>query len=98
VLGVLALFSICEAISYRHNRRLDLTPGKFFTLSQHSLRILDHVDKDVKVLAFFGREDARNNYLRDLFWRMEERQPPIKTRFVDLNRNPALARAYRGGA
>jgi hypothetical protein len=95
VLGVLALFSICEAISYRHNRRLDLTPGKFFTLSQHSLRILDHVDKDVKVLAFFGREDARNNYLRDLFWRMEERQPHIKTRFVDLNRNPALARAYR---
>jgi gliding motility-associatede transport system auxiliary component len=98
VLGVVALLSICEAVSYRHNLRLDLTPGRFYTLSQHSLRILDHVDKDVKILAFFGREDARNNYLRDLFWRMEERQPHIKTRFVDLNRNPALARAYRADA
>jgi gliding motility-associatede transport system auxiliary component len=95
VLGVVALFSIGEAISYRHNLRLDLTPGKFFTLSSHSLRILDDVNKDVKIIAFLGREDARNNYLRDLSWRMEERQPHIKTRFVDLNRNPALARAYR---
>jgi hypothetical protein len=98
VLGVVAVFSVCEAISYRHNFRLDLTPGKVFTLSPHSLRILDHVDKDVKVLAFLGREDARNNYLRDLFWRIEERQPHIKTRFVDLNRNPALARAYHADA
>ncbi|HSD10435.1 MAG TPA: DUF4350 domain-containing protein [Candidatus Binatia bacterium] len=98
VLGVVALFSICEAISYRHNFRLDLTPGKFFTLSQHSLRILDGVNRDVKVLAFLGREDARNNYLRDLFWRIAERQPHIKTRFVDLNRNPALARTYRADA
>jgi gliding motility-associatede transport system auxiliary component len=98
VLGVVALFSICEAISYRHNFRLDFTPGQFYTLSQHSLRILDHVDKDVKILAFLGREDARNNYLRDLFWRIEERQPHITTRFVDLNRNPALARAYHADA
>jgi ABC-type uncharacterized transport system len=98
VFGILALFSVVEAISYRHNGRFDLTPGKYYTLSQHSLRILDQIDKDVKVVGFFGREDARNNYLRDLFWRIEDRQPKIKTRLVDLNRNPALARSYQADA
>ncbi|HUE38771.1 MAG TPA: DUF4350 domain-containing protein [Candidatus Binatia bacterium] len=95
LLGVLAMLTMIEVISYRHNLRLDLTPGKFYTLSQHSLRILDSIDKDVKILGFLGREDARNNYLRDLFWRIESRQPRIRTRLVDLNRNPALARSYR---
>src|SRR4029077_9547203 len=95
LLGVLAMLTMIEVISYRHNLRLDLTPGKFYTLSQHSLRILDSIDKDVKILGFLGREDARNNYLRDLFGRIESRQPRIRTRLVDLNRNPALARSYR---
>ena len=98
VAGLLAMFGVVEAIAYRHNARIDLTPGKFYTLSQHSLRILDQVDKEVKIVGFFGREDARNNYLRDLFWRIEDRQPKIKTRLVDLNRNPALARSYQADA
>jgi hypothetical protein len=98
VAGIIVVFAFIEALSYRHNARLDLTPGKFYTLSQHSLRILDQIDKDVKIVGFFGREDARNNYLRDLFWRIEDRQPKIKTRLVDLNRNPALARSYQADA
>lgn len=94
VLGLLACLSLAEAISYFHNVRLDLTPGKAYTLSPHSLRVIDGIQKPVKILAFVRKEDPRNNFLTDLFWRVTLRQPKITTRVVDLNRNPALARSY----
>lgn len=94
-LGLLGLLSILLAISYNHNLRLDLTPTKVFTMSAHSLHILDGIKKPVKILAFVRKEDPRNTFLTDLFWRMELRQPLINSRVVDINRNPSLARQYK---
>lgn len=94
-LGFLGLLSILHAISYNHNLRFDLTPSQVFTMSQHSLNILDGIQKPVKILAFVRKEDPRNTFLTDLFWRMQLRQPKITSRVVDINRNPSLARAYK---
>ncbi|MGH7898059.1 MAG: hypothetical protein ACREQQ_08905, partial [Candidatus Binatia bacterium] len=98
VAGLLACFAMAIAISYRHPFRLDLTPGQVYTLSQHSIRVIDAVDKPVQILAFVRKEDPRNAYLTDLFWRIGLRQPKISTRVIDINRNPALARSYRADA
>jgi hypothetical protein len=94
-LGLLGLLSILLAISYNHNARFDLTPSQVYTMSQHSLNILDGVQVPVKILAFVRKEDPRNTFLTDLFWRMQLRQPKISSRVVDINRNPSLARAYK---
>ena len=95
VLGLLGCFALLVAISYHHNARLDLTPTQVYTLSQHSLKIIDGIQKPVRILAFTRKEDPRTGYLEDLFWRIRLRQPLIETRTVDLNRNPAIARQYR---
>jgi len=93
-LGLLAFMAGVIAVSYYHNLRIDLTVGQAYTLSQHSRRILDELAKPVKILAFVRKEDPRNAYLTDLFWRISLRQPKVTSRVVDLNRNPALAQAY----
>jgi len=92
--GLLAFMAGVIAVSYYHNLRIDLTLGKQYTLSQHSLKILDELEKPVKILAFVRKEDPRNAFLQDLFWRISLRQPKVMSRVVDLNRNPALAQAY----
>ena len=94
VLGFGVMLAMILVVSYYHNLRLDLTPNQQYTLSQHSLNILDRLDRPVKILAFVRKEDPRNPFLTDLFWRIELRQPKISSRVVDLNRNPALARSY----
>lgn len=98
LLGLLGCVSVALAISYNHNLRLDLTPGQTYTLAPHSLKILEGIQKEVKVLAFVRKEDPRNGYLQDLFWRIGLHQPKISSRVIDINRNPALARAYHADA
>jgi gliding motility-associatede transport system auxiliary component len=98
VVGLLGCFAMAEAISYRHSLRFDLTPEQTYTLSQHSLKVIDEVEKPVKIMAFVRKEDPRNAYLTDLFWRIGLRQPKITSRVVDINRNPGLARTYRADA
>jgi gliding motility-associatede transport system auxiliary component len=97
-LGLLAFLSIVMLLSYRHTFRIDLTPGQIYTLSPHSLKILDGVQRPVKVLGFVRNEDPRNDLLTDMFWRISLRQPKITTRVIDLNRNPALAASYHADA
>jgi hypothetical protein len=98
VLGLLCLLAIVVAISYQHNLRLDLTPAKMYTLSPHSLSIIDRIQQPVKITAFVRKEDPHNEFLSDLFWRIRLRQPKITTQIYDLNRNPAVARAYHADA
>ena len=93
-LGLLACLAMILLISYRHNLRIDLTPGEVYTLSPHSRNILDGLQRPVKIIAFVRKEDPRTDFLNDLFWRIGLRQPKVSSRIVDLNRNPALARAY----
>jgi hypothetical protein len=97
-LGLLAFLSMVIVISYQHNFRLDLTPGQIYTLSPHSLNVLDGVQRPVKILGFVRKEDPRNDLLTDMFWRISLRQPKITTRVIDLNRNPALAASYHADA
>src|ERR1041385_8098462 len=94
VSGLLGCCALLVAISYYHNIRLDLTPTQVYTLSSHSLKIIDGIQKPVRILAFTRKEDPRSGYLEDLFWRLHLPNPLIETRSVDLNRNPALARQY----
>lgn len=94
VLGLLGCLTMAEIVIFRHNLRLDLTPEKKYTLSKHSEQILDALPHDVRVLAFVRREDPRNQYLRDLLWRVSLRQPRVQYELVDVNRSPSRAQRY----
>lgn len=98
VVGLVFLLTMIEVIVYARNVRVDLTPDRKFTLSQHAEQILDQLEAEVQIIAFVRSEDARNREMKDLFWRVRERQPKVSWRLIDVNRNPALAREYEADA
>ena len=98
VLGLVAVLGMLGVIVFERNLRFDLTPERKFTLSQHAEQILDRLDRDVNIIAFTRGDDNRNIHMKDLFWRVRERQPRVAWRIVDVNRNPSLAREYGADA
>jgi ABC-type uncharacterized transport system involved in gliding motility auxiliary subunit len=92
--ALLAIFFLGQGVLDRYDWRLDLTPERRYTLSDHAERVLRTVSSDVRILAFLRSQDPRNPLIRDLLHQLELRSPRIRVETVDVNRNPSLAREY----
>ena len=93
-LGFLGLLIVAQAILASHNRRLDLTPQKKFTLTPRTQQVVTGLKKDVQALAFIHSDRPENFFIEDLLSRMAALSPHFSYQIVDINRNPALARQY----
>lgn len=94
-LGFLALLTAIQAISTARNHRLDLTLQQKFSLSPRSQQVLRKLAHDVQVTAFVQSDRPENFFLEDLLARMAAVGPRFRSRVVDMNKNPALAREYK---
>jgi ABC-type uncharacterized transport system involved in gliding motility auxiliary subunit len=94
-LGFLGLLVAAQAILAGHNRRLDLTPQKKFTLSERTQQVIADLKRDVRLMAFINSDRPENFFLQDLLERMAALSPRFHYTIVDINRNPALAREYQ---
>lgn len=94
ILIVLGIIIMVEAISSRHSFQLDLTKHKRFTLSEQTKKILNALDRDVNVLAFFSLDLENRQVLEDLLKQYSHISPQIKYEFVDPIKNPGRARSY----
>ena len=94
-LGFLGLLLAIQAILADHNRRLDLTPQKKFTLSERTKQVVADLKRDVQLMAFINSDRPENFFLQDLLGRMAALSPHFHYTVVDINRNPALAREYQ---
>ena len=92
--GLLLLLGLTVATAYIHNVRWDLSTGDVFTLSDHARRVLDSVDRPLKVTAFIRTEDPRNPFIKDLLWQVSRENDFIDYKVIDINRHPALASEY----
>jgi ABC-type uncharacterized transport system involved in gliding motility auxiliary subunit len=88
-----SLFMLQVILSH-YNWRLDLTPEKSFTLSDHARKVLAGLDRDVQIVAFLRSDDKRNLEIEDLLTRLRNASPRVRYSVVDVNRNPAVARQY----
>jgi ABC-type uncharacterized transport system involved in gliding motility auxiliary subunit len=88
VLGILILINF---LSTRHHRRFDTTAGNRFSLSDHTLKVLDGVDQEVTVTAFIQGEDTA---LRDLLSEYAYANRRISFRFIDPDQEPNMAKVY----
>lgn len=93
-LGLIACGAVILFLTYRHNLRVDLTPGRDYTLSTHARRILAELPQDVHLTVFVRSEDPRTPELKDLLYRVTSETKRLHYDFVDLNRSPALAKKY----
>ncbi len=92
--GCFLFLLVIQAILTNHNRRIDLTPEKKFTLSPRTEQIVRDLKKDVQALAFINSDRPENFFVEDMLWRMGNLSKHFHYTVVDMNRNPALARQY----
>lgn len=98
ILLVLVLLFGVNFLLFRHNPKIDLTTEKLNTLSDQSKKIVQSLDSDLEVRAFFTsrseddeREKARFKAVIQLF---EDESHKVKVSFVDPNRRPDLKKEF----
>ncbi|MHB2147610.1 GldG family protein [Calditrichota bacterium LG25] len=92
IIVVLAIVSMLAFISTRRHVRFDWTENKLFSLSDQTEKILDNLNKDVKLMAFF--KTSEQNRARDLLDEYNYRSSHLSYEFVDPDERPEIAKQY----
>jgi ABC-type uncharacterized transport system involved in gliding motility auxiliary subunit len=95
ILLVLGVIGFVEAISARHNARLDLTENRRNSLSPQTVQLLKGLKTDVNAVAFYRSDQPGKRVAEDLFKQYARHADGKFTwKVVDPDREPALARRY----
>jgi ABC-type uncharacterized transport system involved in gliding motility auxiliary subunit len=94
VLLVLGVIGVVEALSYRHNARLDLTENRRNSVSPQTIQVLKGLKTKVDAIAFYRSEQPGKRLIEDLFKQYARYAGDKFTwKVVDPDREPALTRA-----
>ena len=95
ILLVLGIIGFVEALSSRHNARLDLTENRRNSLSAQTIQLLNALKMDVNAVGFFRTDQPGKRVAEDLFKQYARFAGGKFTwKVVDPDREPALARRY----
>jgi len=75
-----------------HDTRWDLTPAKRYSLSPQTLKLLKGVDRDIFIYIFDQKSRLREG--RDLLENYAKASSRVSLRYVDLDREPTLAKQF----
>lgn len=89
ILGILVLLAF---ITNRHHARKDLTKSGLFSLAEQTKSILNGLNKDVHIFAFYKKSDEL--LAKDLLDEYAYRSKFVKYEFIDPNEKPQIARRY----
>lgn len=90
VIGITALIAF---ITTRQHLRSDWTENKLYSLADQTEKIVDGLDKDVNILAFFRASDQKS--AQDLLDEYSFGSDYITYEFVDPDEQPQIARQYQ---
>jgi ABC-type uncharacterized transport system involved in gliding motility auxiliary subunit len=89
---VVAIIALVNWFVDRHNRRWDLTPDQRYSLSSQTAKVLKDLKRDIAIYAFDQERGPRGR--RDLLDNYAALTPRVSVRYVDLDRQPSLARQF----
>ncbi len=89
VLGIIVLLAF---ITNRHNLRADLTSQGLYSLAEQTKSVLNNLQKDVTIYAFYKAGDEV--MAKDLLEEYAYRSDHVKYEFIDPNEKPQIARRY----
>ena len=96
VASVLVVLGILVALNYlasRHNKRWDLTAAKQFTLSEQTRKVLQSLERPVRIKVFATSEDfARFRERLDEFTYASKQ---VSVEYIDAVKRPSLANQYK---
>lgn len=92
ILFLAAILVTVQATSVRHSYTFDLTRNQRHTLASQTIALLDSLDRDVEVTAFFRQASTMRAGADDLLSLYARQNPRFRYRLVDPDRQPDLAR------
>jgi len=98
-IGIAVVINVIVAQSF--DKEFDCTAEKAFTLSEQTKKILQNLDKDVKITGFFNTDTSsatlqqQYEQAQDLLGRYERASKNIKLEFIDPIANPKKAEEYQ---
>lgn len=91
VAGIVVLANVALAV---HEVHLDLTREKVFTPSRQAQEVVDSLRQDVKLTYFYQPQDPAGKRARDMVEILGRRNPHLRVRTVDPDRQPTVADTY----
>ena len=91
ILVILAVLVVANFLANRYNKSYDATANKRFTLSDQTKKVVGDLKQDVTI-SYFDRANGMQG-AKDLLDRYQNLSPKVHIQYVDLLKNPTLARA-----
>jgi ABC-type uncharacterized transport system involved in gliding motility auxiliary subunit len=92
VILFLTVVVVAQLIFTSRNWAIDLTENKRFTLAEQTEKVLQNLDQDVEVLAFFV--EGESGFVEDLLQRYRDTSGRFRYRIIDADQKPADAKPY----
>jgi ABC-type uncharacterized transport system involved in gliding motility auxiliary subunit len=91
IIVILAVLVLANFFANRYNKSYDATANKRFTLSDQTKKVVGELKQDVTI-SYFDRSNGMQG-AKDLLDRYQNLSPKLHIQYVDLLKNPTLARA-----
>jgi len=91
ILVIAAVLVVVNFLANRYNKSYDATANKRFTLSDQTKKVVGDLKQDVTI-SYFDRANGMQA-AKDLLDRYQNLSPKVHIQYVDLLKNPTLARA-----
>jgi ABC-type uncharacterized transport system involved in gliding motility auxiliary subunit len=91
IIVILAVLVVANFLANRYNKSFDATANKRFTLSDQTKKVVGDLKQDVTI-RYFDRASGMTP-AKDLLDRYANLSPKLHIQYVDLLKNPTLARA-----
>src|SRR5579872_254120 len=83
---ILAIVGVANWLADHHNKSVDVTANKQFTLSDETKKITGNLKRDVTIY-YFDKSDSYDR-ARDMLDRYRNLSPKIKVDYVDPDKKP----------
>ena len=87
-----ALFALANVALTLHDGHVDLTREKIYTPSAAAMKVVDRLDREVRVMYFYHSLDPAGRRARDILALMQRRNPLFRLTTVDPDKEPTVAR------
>jgi ABC-type uncharacterized transport system involved in gliding motility auxiliary subunit len=91
---VLGILIILNYLAFKRGGRFDVTEAKLYSVSDQTIKVLDGMNKDIEVLAFFKEVGVDKREFQDLMKEYTRRTNKVKVKFVDPDKDPGVAKKY----
>jgi ABC-type uncharacterized transport system involved in gliding motility auxiliary subunit len=95
---VLVILAGINFLSVRHYKTIDLSAAKINSLSDQSVKVVESLKDDLRVLYFYKKNsegiDEKKRAFSELLRKYQDKSQKLKLEFVDLNSQPALVNEF----